>query len=67
MEVGVGVPPLGIHIDSLQAQWKVKVEESEVSGTIREAVGNVERHLGVAKGRSDKTRRGRRLESKPSR
>ncbi len=37
----------------------MKLEESEVAGTIREAVGEVERHLGVGQGGSE-SRRGMR-------
>jgi hypothetical protein len=46
-EIEVGVPPLRIHLDSLQARFRVKLEESEVAGAIMEAVGKVDRHLGV--------------------
>ncbi len=47
LEVEVEVPLLGIHLDSLQARFKAKLAESEVAGVIREAVGKVERILGV--------------------
>ncbi len=41
LEVEVGVPPLGIHLDSIQAQFKVWIEESKAAGAIREAVEKV--------------------------
>jgi hypothetical protein len=43
LEVEVGVPPLGIHQDSIQAQFRVRLEESEAAGVIREAGEKVER------------------------
>jgi hypothetical protein len=61
LEVEVRVPPLGIHLDSLKAQFRVKLEESEVAGMIREAVGKVEKHLDVGQGGSGRRKRGRRL------
>ncbi len=61
LEVEVGVPPLGIHLDSLQARFRVRLEESEVAQAIREAVGKVERHLGIGlEGSGRGRRRGRR-------
>ncbi len=39
LEVEVGVPPLGIHLDSIQAQFRVRLGESGAAGVIREAVG----------------------------
>jgi hypothetical protein len=50
LEVEVGVPLLGIHLDSIQAQFRVRLEESEVAWTIREAVEKVERWIGAAGG-----------------
>jgi hypothetical protein len=38
LEVEVGVPPLGIHLNSIQARFRVGVEESYAAGAIREAV-----------------------------
>jgi hypothetical protein len=46
LEVEVGVPPLGIHLDSIQARFRVRLEESEAAGAIREAVQKVERWIG---------------------
>jgi hypothetical protein len=43
LEVEVGVPPLGIHLDSIQARFRVKLEESEAVVVIREAVEKVAR------------------------
>jgi hypothetical protein len=60
LEVEDGVPPLGIHLDSLQARFKMKLEESEVAGVIREAVGKVERCLGMEQGGNVRIRRRRR-------
>jgi hypothetical protein len=52
-EVEVGVPPLRIHLDSLQAQFRLRLEGSEVQGAIREAVEKVWQTLaGVGEGRS---------------
>jgi hypothetical protein len=48
LEVEVGVPPLGIHLDSIQAQFRVKLEESEAVGVISEAVEKVVRWIGGA-------------------
>ncbi len=47
LEVAVEVPPLEIHLDSLQARFRAKLAESEVAGVIREAVGKVERNVGM--------------------
>jgi hypothetical protein len=43
LEVEVGVPPLGIDQDSIQARQWVKLEESEGAEAIREAAEKVER------------------------
>jgi hypothetical protein len=51
LEVDVGDPLLGIHRDSIQAQVRARLEESEMVGVIREAVRNMESWLGVAQGR----------------
>jgi hypothetical protein len=59
LEVEVEVPPLGIYLDSLQARFRIKLEESDVAGVIREAVGKVERCLGTEQGGTVR-RRGRR-------
>ncbi len=59
LEVGVRVPPLGIYLDSLKAQSRAKLEESNVARVIGKAVGKVERHLGVGQGRHRRRRRGR--------
>ncbi len=50
LEVEVGVPPLGIHLDSIQARLRVRLEESEAAGAIREAVQKVERWIGWDEG-----------------
>jgi hypothetical protein len=60
LEVEVGVPLLGIHLDSLQAQFRMKLEESEVEGVIREAVGKVKKYLGIEQGGTVRRRRRRR-------
>ncbi len=59
LEVEVGVPPLGIHLDSIQAQFRVRLEESEAAGAIREAVRKVERWIGGDEGQAGGRRRGR--------
>ncbi len=59
MEVEVRVPPLGIHLDSIQAQFRVRLEESEVAGIIKEAVEKVEKSIGAAGGNGGGRRRGR--------
>jgi hypothetical protein len=46
LEVEVGVLPLGIQLDSIQARFRVRLEESEAAGAIREAVEKVERWIG---------------------
>jgi hypothetical protein len=46
LEVEVGVPLLGIHLDSIQAQFRVKLEESEAIGVISTAVEKVVEWLG---------------------
>ncbi len=48
----MGVPPLGIHLDSIQARIKVRLEESEAAGAIREAVQKVERWIGLDEGQA---------------
>ncbi len=45
LEVEVGVPPLGIHLDRIQARFRVILEESEAAGAIREAVQKVKRWI----------------------
>jgi hypothetical protein len=60
LAVEVGVPPLGINLDSLQAQFRAKLEESEVAGVIREAVENVKRCLEIGLGGTVRRRRRRR-------
>jgi hypothetical protein len=50
LEVEVGVPLLGIHLDSIQARFRVKLEESKAVGVIREAVEKVVRCKGGARG-----------------
>ncbi len=42
MEVEVGVPPLKVHQDSIQAKFRVRLEEPEAVGVFREAVEKVE-------------------------
>jgi hypothetical protein len=42
LKVEVRVPLLGIHLDSIQARFRVRLEESEAAGVIREAVEKVE-------------------------
>jgi hypothetical protein len=59
LEVEVGVPPLGIHLDSIQAQFRVRLEESEAAGVIRKAVEKVERWIRGAGGQAGGRRRGR--------
>ncbi len=54
------IPPLGIHLDSLQARFRIRLEESEVAGVIREAVRKVERCLGIEQGATGRRKRGRR-------
>ncbi len=56
-ESEVGVPPLGIHLESLQAEFRAKLEESDVAGVIKEAVGKVERCLGIEQGGNVRRRR----------
>ncbi len=46
LEVEVGVPLLVIHLDSIQAQFRVWLEESKEAGAIREAVQKVEKWIG---------------------
>jgi hypothetical protein len=50
LEVEVGVPPFGIHLDSIQARFRVRLEESEAAGAIREAVQKVETWIGWDEG-----------------
>jgi hypothetical protein len=52
LEVEVGVPPLGIDLDSIQARFRVRLEESEAAGAIREAVQKVERWIGCDEGQA---------------
>jgi hypothetical protein len=51
-EVEVRVPPLGIYLDSIQAQFRVWLEEPEVAGVIREAVQKVGRWTGRDEGQA---------------
>jgi hypothetical protein len=61
LEVEVGVPPLGIHLDSLQARFRVRLEGSEVAGVIKNAVEKVARWLTVTEeGRRRRRRNGTR-------
>ncbi len=60
MEVEVGVLPLGIHLDSLQARFWVRLEELEEAGVISEAFGKAERWLGMGEKGSKMRRRKRR-------
>jgi hypothetical protein len=48
MEVEVRVLPLGIHLDSIQAHFRVWLEDSEAAGVIMEVVEKVERWTGGA-------------------
>ncbi len=59
LEVEVGVPPLGIHLDSIEARFKVQLEKSEAAGVIREAVEKVERWTGGAQREAGGRRRRR--------
>jgi hypothetical protein len=59
LETEVGVPPLGIHLDSIQAQFRVRLEESDVAEKIREAIENVERWIGAPGGDRGGRRKGR--------
>jgi hypothetical protein len=52
LEVEVGVPPLGIHLESIQEQFRVRLEESKAAGAIREAVQKVERWIGWDEGQA---------------
>jgi hypothetical protein len=60
LEVEVGVPPLGVHLDSLQARFRATLEESEVAGVNKEAVGKVERCLAMEQEGNVRRRRRRR-------
>jgi hypothetical protein len=59
LEVEVGVPPLGIHLASIQVRFRVKLEESEAVEVIREAVEKVVRCIGGAGGHAVRRRRRR--------
>jgi hypothetical protein len=48
LEVEVVVPLLGINLDSIQAQYRVRLEESEEAWVIRAAVEKVESWIGEA-------------------
>ncbi len=50
MEVEVGVPLLGIYLDRIQAQFRVRQEESEAARAMNEAVQKVVWRIGVAEG-----------------
>jgi hypothetical protein len=52
LKLEVGVPYLGIHLDSIQAQFRVRLEESVVAGVIGEAVEKVERWIRGAAGKA---------------
>jgi hypothetical protein len=61
LEVEVGVPPLGIHLDSIQARFRVRLEKSEAAWVIREAVEKVVRWIGGAGGHAVGRRRRRAM------
>jgi hypothetical protein len=52
LEVEGGVPPLGVDLDSIQAQFRVRLKESEAAGAIRDIVEKVERWIGGAEVRA---------------
>jgi hypothetical protein len=52
LEVEVGVPQLGIYLDSIQGHFRVRLEESEAAGAIREAIQKVERWIGWDEGQA---------------
>ncbi len=58
-EVEVRAPPLVIHLDSIQARFRVKLEESEAVWVIREAVEKVVRWIGGAGGHAVRRRKRR--------
>jgi hypothetical protein len=60
LEVEVGVPPIGIHLDSLQAQFRLRLNGSEVQKAIREAVEKVRLSQGGPEEESNRGRRPRR-------
>jgi hypothetical protein len=60
LEAEVGVPPLGIHLDSHQAQSRVRLEGSEVQEVIWLAVEGVRRTLNRLEGDRNRGRMPRR-------
>jgi hypothetical protein len=64
LEVEVRVPLLGIHLDSLHVQFRVRLDKSEVAGVKREAIGKVDRWLGIGEGGTERRRRGSEAEGK---
>ncbi len=67
LEAEVGVPPLGIYLDSLQARFRLRLEESEVQEVIREAVESMRQTLGGLEGERSRGRRPRRRNQRASR
>jgi hypothetical protein len=59
LDVEVGASPLGINLDSIQAQFRARLKESEVVEVIRLAMGKVESLLRVAQGGSGRRRKNR--------
>jgi hypothetical protein len=59
LAVKVGVLLLGIHLDSIQAQLRIRLEESEAVQAIRDKVEKMGRWIGVTQGEG-KGKRGRR-------
>jgi hypothetical protein len=57
LEVEIRVTRLGIHLDSLQAQFRVRFEKSEIVKAIKEALGWVEKLTEVAEGEASGRRR----------
>jgi hypothetical protein len=57
LEAEVGVPPLGIHLDSLQARFRVRLEESGVQEVIWLAVERVRQTLDRLEGDRNRGRR----------
>jgi hypothetical protein len=50
----VRVSPLGIHLDSNQAKFRVRLQDLEASGVIREAAEKVERWIGRRRRQKEK-------------
>ncbi len=63
LEVKDGVIPLGIFMDSIQAGFRVRHEESEVAEAMSEAIEKEELWIGVAEGEGTR-RKGRRAREK---